>query len=254
MTSAANEMALLPVYRIRPLPLSYVRQDLGRFTYLHNNGTNVDLPIFAWYIEGGSQRILVDTGANAEHMKKYRDFDAHDIDSFDDALLKKVGLHPENIDLIIQTHLMLDHCANTRKCQNARVVVQQAELEFALAPHPILASMYVRELFMGLNLQLVNGSSEILPGIELLLIAGHSPGCQAVSINTVKGKVIISGECTLEENYYPRAGARENMPVIPAGIHLDAVGAFNSALRIKGMADVIVPVHEPGLVNVDSIP
>lgn len=253
MTSAASSTALLPVHRIRPLPLSYVSQDMGNFTYRFNYGTRIDLPIFCWYIEGGSQRVLVDTGANAAHMKKYRDFEAQDINLFEDALLK-VGLHPGDIDVVIQTHLMLDHCANTRKCINARVVVQQAELEFALAPHPILAPTYIRELFMGLNLQLVNGYCEILPGIELIPVPGHSPGCQAVSVNTAKGRAIISGMCTLAENFEPPAGVREFMPVIPPGIHLDAVEAFNSALRLKGMADIIIPCHEPSLVNVDSIP
>ena len=253
MMMSSTGMALLPVHRIRPLPLSYVSQDMGNFTYRYNNGTRIDLPIFCWYIEGGSQRVLVDTGANAIHMRKYRNFEAQDINLFEDALLK-VGLQPEDIDVVIQTHLMLDHCANTRKCSNATVVVQQAELEFALSPHPILAPTYIRELFMGLKFQLVSGYCEILPGIELIPVPGHSPGCQAVSVNTVKGRAIISGMCTLAENFEPPPGVREFMPVIPPGIHLDAVEAFNGALRIKGMADIVIPCHEPSLVNVDSIP
>jgi len=251
--SSQNDSALLPVYRIRPLPLAYVRQDMSNFTYRYNSGKAIDLPIFCWYIEGSSQRVLVDTGANAEHMKKYRHFDAHDINSFEDALLR-VGLRPGDIDMVIQTHLMLDHCANTRKCSNARVVVQQAELEFALSPHPILAPTYIRELFMGLKFQLVDGWCEIMPGIELIPVPGHSPGCQEVSISTEKGRAVISGMCTMAENFEPPPGVREIMPVIPPGIHLDAVEAFNSALRIKGMADIIIPCHEPSLVNVDSIP
>ena len=202
MTNSENETALLPVYRVRPLPLAYVTQDMGNFTYRFNNGTSFDLPIYAWYIEGGSQKVLVDTGANAEHMRKYRNFEATDINTFEDALAR-VGLKPEDIDMVIQTHLMLDHCANTRKCSKARVIVQQAELEFAIAPHPILAPTYIRELFMGLNLQLVTGHTEILPGIELIPVPGHSPGCQAVSVNTTKGKVVISGMCTIAENFQP---------------------------------------------------
>ena len=168
--------ALLPVYRIRPLPLSYMRQDMDTFTYRHNSGVPMDVPVFAWFIEGGSQRILVDTGASAEQLRQYIELDAHDIDSFEDALLRKTGLKPTDIDLVIQTHLMLHHCGNTRKCSSARVVVQQSELEFALSPHPILAPLYARESFMGLSFNLVDGYSEILPGIELLRGPGQSPG------------------------------------------------------------------------------
>jgi N-acyl homoserine lactone hydrolase len=253
VTESKRETALLPVYRVRPLPLCYVSQDMGNFTYRFNNGVRFDLPIYAWYIEGGSQKVLVDTGANAEHMRKYRNFEAIDINTFDDAL-GKVGLKASDIDMVIQTHLMLDHCANTRKCTKAKVVVQQTELEFAIAPHPILAPTYIRELFMGLNLQLVSGYTEILPGIDLIPVPGHSPGCQAVSVNTTEGKVVISGMCTIAENFQPPYNVSKTMPVIPPGIHLDAVEAFNSALRIKGMADIIIPCHEPSLVNVDSIP
>ncbi|MBN1856471.1 MAG: N-acyl homoserine lactonase family protein [Dehalococcoidia bacterium] len=253
MTPVAADKSLLPVYRIRPLPLASVSQFRNSFTYRFNDGVRFELPIFAWYIEGGAQKVLVDTGANAYHMKKYRNFEAMDINTFDDAL-QKVGLRASDIDMVIQTHLMLDHCANTHLCTKARVVVQQDELEFALAPHPILAATYIRELFMGLNFQLVKGHTEILPGIELIPVPGHSPGCQAVSINTEKGKAVISGMCTIKDNFEPPAGVREVMPVIPPGIHLDAVEAFNSALKIKGMADIIIPCHEPSLVNVDSIP
>ena len=253
MIPADGDRALLPVYRIRPLPLSYISEDMGNFTYGYHYGTRFDVPVFCWYISGGNVRVLVDTGAGAHHMRPCCDNEAHDINTFEDALMK-VGLHCEDVDVVIQTNLMLHHCANTRKCTRARVVVQQAELEFALAPHPILAARYVREMIMGLNFQLVDGYSEILPGIELIPVPGFTPGSQAVSINTVQGRAIISGMCTIDANFAPPAGIREIMPVIPPGIHLDAVAAFNSALRLKGMADIIVPTHEPSLVNVDSIP
>jgi len=253
MSSAEQDMALLPVYRIRPLPLVSIRQDLGDFTYGFNYGTKFDLPVYAWYIQGVSQHVLVDTGGDARSAKEYRGFDAVDINSFDEAL-QKLGLRPQDIGMVIQTHLMWDHCVNTRRCTNARVVVQQDELEFALAPHPILARMYRRELLTGVNFQVVSGHCEILPGIELIPVRGHSAGCQAVSVNTEKGRAIISGFCCVKENFEPLPGARESMPVIAPGIHLDAVEAFNSVLRIKSMADIVIANHDPAFVNVDSIP
>ena len=253
MNPVAGDRSLLPVYRIHPLPLVSIKQDLGGFTYGFNLGTKFDLPVFSWYIEGATERVLVDTGGDAAHAKKYRGFDAVDIHTFEDALLK-YGLKPTDIDLVIQTHLMWDHCVHTRKCTNARIVVQQDELEYALAPHPIQARMYKRELFMGLNLQLVNGHTEILPGIELIPTPGHCPGCMSVGVNTEKGKAIISGMCVVGDNFNPPSGVREHMPVIPPGIHLDAVQAFNSNLKVKGMADIIIANHDPSLVNVETIP
>ena len=105
MNSVMTERSLLPVYRIHPLPLVSIKQDLGGFTYGFNLGTKFDLPVFSWYIEGANERVLVDGGGDAAHAKKYRGFDAVDIYTFEDALMK-YGLKPADIDLVIQTHLV----------------------------------------------------------------------------------------------------------------------------------------------------
>jgi N-acyl homoserine lactone hydrolase len=42
---------------------------------------------------------------------------------FEDAL-ERIGLAPEKIDIIIQTHLHYDHCGNASKCENAEVIAQ----------------------------------------------------------------------------------------------------------------------------------
>jgi glyoxylase-like metal-dependent hydrolase (beta-lactamase superfamily II) len=42
---------------------------------------------------------------------------------------------------------------------------------------------------------IVRGDQEILPGIELLLAPGHTPGLQAVSVNTAKGTAILGSDC-----------------------------------------------------------
>ena len=100
----------------------------------------------------------------------------------------------------------------------------------------------------------MKGQYEVAPGIELIPAPGHTPGTQAVSINTDQGKAIITGFCCVRENFYPPEEVREVMPVIPPGIHLNAVDGFESALRIKGLADILIPIHDLSLVAVKSIP
>jgi len=145
-------------------------------------------------------------------------------------------------------------CANTYKCKNARLVATETELNFALAPHPILAPTYKKDLLKDLTFTLVNGHCEIAPGIELIPAPGHTPGTQAVSINTEKGKAIITGFCVTKQNFELPKEVREYLPVIPPGIHLNAVEAFESALRIKGLADILIPVHDPSYADVKNIP
>lgn len=119
--------------------------------------------------------------------------------NFEEAL-GSVGLTPEKIDVVIQTHLHFDHCYNTRKCVNAKVIVQEDELKFAHSTGPF-QGLYRKELFEGLRFEVVKGDCELSEGIELIHVPGHSLGGQAVSVQTKNGKAIISGFCSIKENF-----------------------------------------------------
>jgi glyoxylase-like metal-dependent hydrolase (beta-lactamase superfamily II) len=230
-----------------------MENDMSNFTYRFNIGTKIQLPVYCWYIEGAERHILVDTGADADMASRFRGFPATDIASFEEALAG-LQLTPNDIDLVIHTHLQWDHCGNTSKCKNAKLIATDDELRFALSPHPILAPTYRQELLKDLNFELVKGVYEVAPGIELIPAPGHTPGTQAVSINTEEGRAIITGFCCLRENFEPPEEVREFMPVVAPGIHLNAVDAFESALRIKGLADILIPIHDLSLVDVKTIP
>jgi glyoxylase-like metal-dependent hydrolase (beta-lactamase superfamily II) len=243
----------MKTYLIRPLPLTNIELDLAAFTYRYNYGIKKVVPLYAWYIEGADKRILVDTAADAKFATEFRGFRAEEVSSFEDALAG-LGLKPHDIEIVVQTHLQWDHCANTHKCENAKIVVQEEELKFALAPHPILAPTYQRSLLKDLNFMPVRGHFEIAPGIELIPAPGHTPGTQAVSILTERGRAIITGFCCVNENFKPPEEIREILPVLPPGVHLNAVDAFDSALFIKGLADILIPIHEPSFANLKRIP
>jgi N-acyl homoserine lactone hydrolase len=248
---------MMNTYKIKPLALSIIELDKAVFTYRFNYGVKIRVPIIAWYIEGADKHILVDTSADARLATEFRGFPAEEITSFEEALAG-LGLKPTDIDIVLQTHLHWDHCANTRKCENAKVIVQEEELRFALAPHPILAPGYKKNLLTGLNFMVVRGPHEVLPGIELIPTPGHTPGGQSVSVTTARGKAIITGFCCLKENFGPPEGApeevREVTPVIAPGVHLNAVDGFDSVLLVKGLADIPIPQHEPSFVGLKSIP
>ena len=44
------------------------------------------------------------------------------------------------------------------------------------------------------------------------------------------------------------------IPVIIPGIYYNAFEAYQSIIKIKALADIILPVHDPDLMNVDTIP
>lgn len=245
-------------YRIIPLILSKYVGEKGYMTFLTDYGVPIVRPFIIWYIQGAEKNIIVDTAIEAKDYQnyhpKFKDLDVDSMMSFEEAL-ESVNLTTDRVDIVIQTHLHFDHCYNARKCVNAKVLVQEEELKFAQNPVPF-EGIYRKELFEGLNFQIIKGDYRLFDGIDLLFVPGHSPGGQAVCVQTDKGKAVISGLCSIKENYYPEninPMAGGGTTILP-GIMLDAVKAFNSIVRIKEVGDIILPLHEPEILEMKSIP
>jgi glyoxylase-like metal-dependent hydrolase (beta-lactamase superfamily II) len=250
-------------YRIRPIALSRAESDKGPMTYLIHYGEKIWRPYILWIIEGAEKNIIVDTAIHADDYRAYHQgFENLAIEplmSFEEGLLR-ASLTPSEVDIVIQTHLHFDHCHNTQKCKNAKILVQEEELRFAKDPHPVFAPMYASRLLEGLDFEIVSGRQCIMPGIEVIPVPGHTPGCQAVAVDTDAGRAVISGFCSIKENFFPAEDIKEKVspfagyPVTIPGIHYSAERAYDSMLKIKKVADIILPLHEPGLMNLDSIP
>jgi len=250
-------------YEIYPLPLHRMRSSGGIMTYLMNYDKTIDVTGYSWYIKGPSKNIIVDTSCPIEIIRKHRP-DCEAVMSFEDALAR-VGLTPESVDMVILTQLHYDHCGNLYKCINAEAVVQKAEVKYGFSPHPVSAMSYDSTLFSRAKLHMVEGDTRIDEGIELLFTPGHTPGCQSVAVQTTKGKAIITGFCCSMDNFVlPREvtgykieslEALENIwPVRAQGIHTDPLLSFDSALRVKGLADILIPNHDPMWEKVEKIP
>jgi N-acyl homoserine lactone hydrolase len=245
-------------YRIIPLVLSKYVAEKGVMTFLKDYGQQIVRPFVMWYIEGHEKNILVDTAIDADDYKaynpKFKDFDVQSMMTFGEAL-DSINLTPDRIDVVIQTHLHFDHCYNTRKCKNARVIIQEDELIFSHNPAPF-DGLYRKDLLDGLNLEVIQGDHKLFDGLDVILVPGHSAGGQAVCVRTGRGKVVISGLCGTRENFYPQephpfAGGGE---FILPGIMLDAVKAYQSMVRLKAVADFIVPLHDPEVLEMKTIP
>ena len=210
-------------------------------------------PSVVWFIEGGDKNIIVDTGITAEGVKRYRSYRCDDIMSFKDALAK-VGTSPEKIDIVIQTHLHYDHCWNTAQCINAKIIVQESELNYARSPHPVHSHSYDLGLIKDLQLVTVNGDTEIAEGITVLLTPGHTPGGQSVAIDTAKGKAIITGFCAIAENFNPPVSVKSRSSVLPGWLYYDLFQWLDSAVKVQEMADIIIPDHDLEISRMDVIP
>jgi glyoxylase-like metal-dependent hydrolase (beta-lactamase superfamily II) len=250
-------------YTIKPLLLSKIIGDVGFMTYLTNYGQHIVRPYVMWFIRAGNKHVLVDTAIEAEDYRNYHlgfnSWPFEPVQSFEEALAK-VDCGPMDIDMVIQTHLHMDHVYNTAKCKNAVIYVQEDELRFALNPHPIFEILYPKEIIGKLKFEIIRGDQTILPGIEVMLVPGHSPGGQAVVIETTEGKAVISGFCSIMDNFFPTEDVKTRIspfasyPVIAPGIHTNLFQAYESVMKVKNKADIIIPLHDPVMATKEQIP
>jgi glyoxylase-like metal-dependent hydrolase (beta-lactamase superfamily II) len=108
--------------------------------------------------------------------------------------LKQLGIRPEEVDVVLSTHLHWDHAGGyTRRSEGGRVevtfprakhFVQRSEWDFALDSDPRSKAAYLAEDFVPVAdaglVEFVDGDAEVLPGVELRLTGGHTPGNQVV--------------------------------------------------------------------------
>jgi glyoxylase-like metal-dependent hydrolase (beta-lactamase superfamily II) len=234
-------------YTIHPLVVGANETDQGVMTYLRDYGKRIWLPIYVFCVKGGDENILVDTGL--EQFVVPDDLGAtygFDILEFEDAL-DTVGLEPDDIDVIIHTHLHNDHCENDYKCKNARVYVQKAEMDFFRDPHPI-DHRYYPDVLDGVEVVEVEGDVNILDGIDVVFSPGHTVGAQSVLINTSQGKAVITGFCCNDKNF-PETG-----PAIAPGVHINVMDAYDSIQKIKDVGDILIPLHDLSIGKMKSIP
>jgi glyoxylase-like metal-dependent hydrolase (beta-lactamase superfamily II) len=239
-------------YSIRPIALCEGMRDMSQWTYRWNIGVKVKSACFIWYLEGSDPVTLVDAGAQGEHFGV--EFPMTTRVTLEDGL-QSVGLLPDDVRLIIVTHLHFDHIALAKRYRNAEFVVQKKELDFARNPHVFSAVDYRKDLLADLNFRVVDGDTEILPEIRVLLTPGHSPGGQSVQIETEKGKAVITGFCSQFSTFNQTPFMKERgLEVAACGLHTDCREAYDSAVRVKRLADIIIPLHEPQFIDVPRIP
>ena len=117
-------------YLIRPVTLCQGPRDGSNFTYLMRVGKTVGSGCFVWYIEGSNPKILVDAGCTAQNFIDHGQ-EEEDIQSVEVGL-SQLGLRPEDIDMVIMTHLAWDHISLASKYCHAKFVVQKSELDLLI--------------------------------------------------------------------------------------------------------------------------
>jgi glyoxylase-like metal-dependent hydrolase (beta-lactamase superfamily II) len=206
-------------------------------------------------IRGRGRTILVDNGNGDKgpdaFMARFK-FEGRGIL---DASLAREGVTPGDIDLVILTHLHFDHAGGTTRLNaagepvpsfpNARHILQARDLENART-----ASIRERASYLPKNweplagaglLDLVEGAQELLPGLSVRPVPGHTPGLQAVVVEGGGRKLIYLADLIPTSHHIQPAWAM--------GYDIDIVTCVNERQKlldeVTDTGAVLVFEHDP---------
>ena len=154
-------------------------------------------------IEHESGPVLIDSGAGNKEDAKFHDIYGIENRGADGRTrledgLRQIGMRPEDIVCVINTHLHFDHAGgNTWRDEsgvirptfpNARYVVQAGEYEYATHTNERTAASYFPHNFAPIHdsgrFDFVQGEREIVSGLTVVPTPGHTPHHQSILIES----------------------------------------------------------------------
>jgi glyoxylase-like metal-dependent hydrolase (beta-lactamase superfamily II) len=228
--------------------LKYGERDTTKcqFFYRESSHDKLTLDYFVWLILGGPQPLLVDTG--------FRDDDARarGIRNYVSpaAMVERAGVKPGDIPISLITHLHYDHWAGHRLFPRAEYWIQRDEVAFWTGPFgaaPAFRQSANVEALSGLvtlnyasRLRIVEGDCQVLPGLRLHRLGGHTAGLQIVTVETARGTAVLTSDAS---HFYRNVETRQpvqivtNLPEMLAG--------FETIHSLAGAAGLVVAGHDP---------
>ncbi|GAA3073111.1 N-acyl homoserine lactone hydrolase [Streptomyces olivoverticillatus] len=158
--------------------------------------TPVGAPVPGYLLRlGDGTNVLIDTGfpPDATGPKAFVRVTAEERVT---ARLAAEGLRPEDVHLVVCTHLDPDHAGNHDLFPGSEFVVQRAHHELALSGSvPRLEMARAHWDLPHLKYRHVEGDTDLLPGVRLVESPGHIAGHQSVLVRLPRtGAVLLAAD------------------------------------------------------------
>ena len=201
---------------------------------------------FVWLVRGARVDLVVDTGFNAAAAARRQRQLLRPVD----AALALVGVDAAKVRDVVVTHLHYDHVGNFDLFPQATFHLQDLEMQFAtgrfMCHEPMRHAFdvenvvgMVRNVYAG-RVRFHAGDAQLLPGISVHLIGGHTMGLQVVRVATRRGHVVLASDAS---HYYANMGEARPFPIVyNVGDMIEGWG------KLRLLADSpahIVPGHDP---------
>jgi len=182
-------------------------------------------------IRTGREVVLVETGMGnklSERMRKFYSQPAQLLDN-----LAAGGVAPEDIDIVINSHLHFDHCGwNTVRGKNGNIVptfprakyyAPRGEWQYARHPSERDSISFISENYDPLvesgQMTLLEGGEEIVPGISVQIFPGHTAHMMGIIVRGGQGARQVPNAHLLQEGQNPRFFQNPGEAGHPASSH-----------------------------------
>ncbi|MGP1346944.1 MAG: MBL fold metallo-hydrolase [Phycisphaerales bacterium] len=206
-------------------------------------------------LESNGKLVLIEAGVGDKFGAKERDIYTLEDRAAHDSL-HEAGCDAADIDAVILSHLHFDHAGGiTRRSEgngpaltfpNAEIIVQRREWEDAIANKSTMHKTYLRDHLtpeVAERVRLIDGEAEVLPGISVVPMPGHTWGQQAVVFREPGGSSHCFVPDVMPTRYHGRATSNLAYDVEPYTSMLSRIALFERAAKENWLLTL---VHEHG--------
>jgi glyoxylase-like metal-dependent hydrolase (beta-lactamase superfamily II) len=158
------------------------------------------------FVETKTEKILIETGMGEKWTEKLASiYGIRREKTFAESLFEKTGFQPEDISIVVNTHLHFDHCGGNTildesgeivaQFPNARYFVSENEFRHAENPYERDRASYISDNWEALKksgqLELKPSVYEVVSGITMTEMRGHNGSMQTVKIES-NGEILYS--------------------------------------------------------------
>jgi N-acyl homoserine lactone hydrolase len=166
-------------------------------------GRTLEMICASYLIEtGDGKHILIDTGLPHDFVRPAGMPPSRDEKNVLEHL-EALRLRPADISAVVATHFDVDHCGYHDSFTRAEFVAQRQHYETARGGHERFAAARAHWDHPSLRYRLIDGDTELLPGLTLLETSGHCPGHQSVLVHLSQtGPVLLAIDAVMMQSQF----------------------------------------------------
>ena len=221
-----------------------------QFFYREPSHAPITLHYFVWLILGGPHPILVDTGfleddARARGIRNYVS---------PAVVVERAGVKSGDVPTALITHLHYDHWAGHGLFPGAEYWIQRDEVAFWTGPFgrtPAFrqsANVDALARLVTLNyadrVRIIDGDQQVVPGVRVHRVGGHTAGLQIVTVQTARGTVVLTSDAS---HFYRNVEKRQPVQIITSLPEM--LTAFETIDALAGVERLIVAGHDPEVAD-----